>query len=188
MPKLIFNYGCMAAGKSSTLLIKAYQFRQNGKRVQILRPSVDTRTESGKVSSRIGIKAEALCVSREAFIADVIDADDIDILLVDESNFFTVGQIEQLADLVDTCGLQVMCFGLMSDFEGKLFDSSKRLVELANRLDEQVSMCEVGGCGKKATMHIRLTAETEQFVCGDDIYKSVCRKCWKRLTKEKATC
>lgn len=180
MAKLIFNHGCMAAGKTATLLIKEYQFKNNGQEVLVLRPTTDTRASDGFVESRLGLKAQAVGIAPDDNIARKVKhrLSYTDIILVDEVNFFEPDQVEDLAYIVDKWNIQVMCFGLMSDFEGELFPASKRLVELADRLDEQVSMCEIKGCGKKATMHKRLTEDTAKIVCGDGIYKSVCRKCW----------
>ncbi|MCP4266588.1 MAG: thymidine kinase [Candidatus Brocadiaceae bacterium] len=185
MAKLIFNHAVMAAGKSATLIQKAYQFRRNGQRVVVLQPQVDTRGSEGKVESRLGISTEALCIAPEDVIREQFDVSEVDIILIDEVNFFTEDQIEELSDIVDYDKVQCICYGILSDFKGDLFNASKRLVELADRLDEQVSMCEMGnGCNKKATLHVRLSSDTAQIVCGDSIYKSVCRKCWKMFNNK----
>lgn len=175
MGKMIFTHGVMSSGKSSILIQKAYQFNECGRRVQVIRPHIDTRSNPDKVESRIGISWDATAICATDSITEFhANVPKYDVLLVDEAQFFTKSQIEELASIADS-GILVIAFGLMVDFKGKLFDGSKRLVELADRLDELPSMCE---CGKKATMHVRLTNQTEQVVCGDDIYKSVCRKCF----------
>lgn len=175
MGKMIFTHGVMSSGKSSILIQKAFQFNECGRKVEVIRPIIDTRTEQDKVESRIGIEWDATAICPSDSITEFhASIPKYDVLLVDEAQFFTPEQIEELASIADS-GILVIAFGLLTDFEGRLFDGSKRLVELSDRLDELPSMCE---CGKKATMHVRLTAETDQIVCGDDIYKSVCRKCF----------
>lgn len=174
--KLIFNYGTMRCGKSALLIQKAYQFNETGKKVLVLKPALDTRSD--RVSSRIGISWPAISVSTSSSIVKLLENEVFDILMVDETNFLTSFHIDELAHIADTRNILVMAFGLKCDFEGVLFDSSKRLFELADRFDEMPSMCD---CGRKATKHVRLTNETEQFVVGDTIYKSVCRPCFKEL-------
>lgn len=176
--KLIFNYGTMRCGKSSLLIQKAYQFAEVGKTVLVLRPATDTRSPEGEVSSRIGISWPALNIQVGTDIGVALSEKIFDILLVDESNFFTAEQVDQLAEITEERGCMTIAFGLKCDFAGNLFDASKRLVELADRLDEMPSMCD---CGKKATKHFRLTEDTAQFVVGDEIYKSVCRSCFFKL-------
>lgn len=180
--KLIFMHGVMSAGKSSTLIQKAFQFTQCGKQVLVFRPIEDTRAASDKVVSRIGISWPAIPVCSDDNLLEIFEKEEgTDIILVDESNFFTEKQMDELADIADIHGKLVIAFGLKNDFAGSLFDSTRRLFELADRIDELPSMCTV--CGSKATHHYRKIESDEQFVVGDDIYMSVCRKCFKLLNK-----
>lgn len=178
--KLIYNYGTMRCGKSALLIQKAFQFNAAGREVVVLKPHVDTRGEQDTVTSRVGISWPAIGVAPDDNIYELLlDKHPVfDILLIDESNFFSVDQINQIAQVVESSGCMCIAFGLKCDFEGKLFDSSKRLFELADRFDEMPSMCD---CGKKATKHFRMTKDTAQFVVGDEIYKSVCRSCFRKL-------
>lgn len=171
--KLIFNHGTMRSGKSALLIQKAYQFTEAGRKVLVLKPSIDTRNEN--VSSRIGISWPALSVSTDTSIIKLVEGLQFDILMVDEANFLTPSHIDELAAIADARNILVMAFGLKCDFEGILFDSSTRLFELADRFDEIPSMCD---CGRKATKHVRMTDEKSQFVVGDKIYRSVCRPCF----------
>lgn len=180
MGKLIYTHGVMSSGKSALLCQKNYQFSEAGYNVLVLKPSLDTR--DGKVTSRIGLSVECLIIEEGQLPSDVvtdfIDHEDKypDIILVDEAQFLNGEQVEDLARIAHNADIMVMAFGLKCDFEGKLFEGTQHLFALANRSDELAAMCD---CGRKATMHIRLTNQTEQVVCGDmDIYKSVCTKCF----------
>ena len=184
MGKIIYNYGVMSSAKTLMLTVKAFQFKQNGHKVVVLKPSFDTRSGKDKVESRAGLSCDAVSISKDANIIEVLKLEnklDFDILLVDESQFFTVDQVNQLVEIADNDNKFVMAYGLLTDFEGKLFDASKRLVEVADRMEELKAMCEIEECGSKATHHVRLTTQTEQCIVGDDMYKSTCRKCWYKL-------
>lgn len=183
--KLIFKHGVMESGKSAELLMKAYLFREKGKVVTILKPSLDTRDSQGVLTSRVGIESECTMVCPE----DIITLTKLmtnhkvpDIILVDESQFLQERQVDELAILVDTFGILCIAYGLKCDFSGHLFPASRRFIELADRIDEAPSMCK---CGRKATMHHRTIASEEQILCGDtDIYESVCRPCFMKLTEK----
>lgn len=182
MGKLIFKHGTMEAGKSAELLMKNFNFQQKGKYVTILKPSVDTRDPKGILTSRVGLNAYCVMLGPDASVRDVISSHGTsvltDVILVDESQFLSEAQVTELARVVDANNILCIAYGLKNDFSGHLFSGSKRLLELADRIDEAPSMCE---CGRKATMHLRLTSSKEQVVCGDDIYKSVCRPCFNKV-------
>jgi thymidine kinase len=170
----------MRCGKSALLIQKAFQFNAAGRRVVVLKPSTDTRSGEGVVESRIGISWPCITVSPDTNIFKLLLGRKMvfDVLLVDEINFLTTTQINQIAHVVQGTGCMCLAFGLKCDFEGKLFDASKRLFELADRFDEMPSMCD---CGSKATKHFRVSGEIAQFVVGDEIYRSVCRGCFIKL-------
>lgn len=181
--KLIFTHGVMEAGKSAELLMKAYLFREKGKRVVVIKPSLDTREPSGVLSSRVGISSPCLSISPEHDIQATLRhygyLSDTDVILVDEAHFLQESQVEALARLVDSWGCLCIAYGLKCDFSGHLFPATRRFIELADRIDEAPSMCK---CGKKATMHIRKVPSQEQILCGDtDIYESVCRRCFMKF-------
>lgn len=180
----------MAAGKSLSLLKIADSYRRTNKRVMILTSSLDTRSGSNKVSSRIGISADAISVSPQADITAVINralatttfSDGSPIwpscILVDEAEFLAPKQVADLAAIVDSHDVPVVCFGLKTDFRGKLFPGSAALLELADKIEEVKSVCS--WCGHKATMNLRLANgravyNGEQIQIGDSEYVSVCR-------------
>ena len=190
MAQLYFKYGTMAAGKSLSLLKIADSYRRTNKRVMILTSSLDTRSGSNKVSSRIGISEDAISVSPQADITVVINralatttfSDGSPIwpscILVDEAEFLAPKQVADLAAIVDNHDVPVICFGLKTDFRGKLFPGSEALLELADKIEEVKSVCS--WCGHKATMNLRLANgravyNGAQIQIGDSEYVSVCR-------------
>lgn len=181
MGKLIFKHGVMDSGKSAELLMKAYLFNEKGKKVAVLKPSLDTREATGTLSSRIGISSPCVVITPEDSIQAALKwFKDLDIILVDEAQFLQEHQVDGLASIVDSRDVLCMAYGLKCDFSGHLFPASRRFIELADRIDEAPSMCK---CGRKATMHYRRVASQEQVLCGDtDIYESVCRPCYMKLT------
>jgi thymidine kinase len=182
--KLIFKHGVMEAGKSAELLMKAFLFREKGKHVTILKPTLDTRDPQGILTSRVGIQSKCAMVGPEDVIHSVLarEACIPDIILVDEAHFLQERQVEQLTEYVDIKGILCIAYGLKNDFSGHMFNATRRFMELADRIDEAPSMCK---CGRKATMHIRKVASQEQVLCGDtDIYESVCRPCFMKFHGE----
>lgn len=182
MKKLYFFYGAMNAGKSAHILMKAHIAEEQGKKTLILKPKKDTR-DLGVVKSR------AIKDSKKAYIFD----DNIDlyklitdinpnIIFVDEVNFLNPKQIDCLADITIKHNIPVLCFGLLVDFKGELFESSKRLIELADSFENIFSECDF--CKNKATHHLRKINDRyvfngESILVGDtDTYNSVCRKCF----------
>lgn len=184
--KLIFKHGVMEAGKSAELLMKAFLFREKGKQVTILKPSLDVRDPQGILTSRVGIQSECTMVCPEDSIYGVVsnygEHKIPDIILIDEAHFLQERQVDELAHLVDSCGRLCIAYGLKCDFSGHMFPATRRFMELADRIDEAPSMCK---CGRKATMHIRKVPSQEQILCGDtDIYESVCRPCFMKFHGE----
>ena len=178
----------MNASKSLNLLSIAHNYQELGRNVVILTPSIDDRYGVGKVTSRAGLSKEALIITPQTSILDLILSLDsnkkIDCVLVDELHFYTVTQVEQLAELADEYDITVMCFGLLVNFKGELFIASKRLIELADKLEEIKTLC--CDCDNKATMILKYKDGVPVFdgeeieVGGNDTYKSVCRKCWMK--------
>ena len=185
MAKLYFYYSAMNAGKTTTLLQSAHNYRERGMRVAILTPRLDDRAGSGVVASRIGLRAEAVAFDRhddlERWVRDDIAAHGkLDCVLVDEAQFLTRAQVWQLSDVVDALRIPVLCYGLRTDFRGELFAGSARLLAIADALIELKSVCT---CGRKATMNLRVDAQghavrdgQQTEIGGNDRYVALCRR------------
>jgi thymidine kinase len=186
MAKLYFNYSSMNAGKSTVLLQAAYNYEERGMNTLLLIAAFDDRGGKGRIASRIGLAAEADVFSAEndvfAHVSRAHEAKRLDAVLVDEAQFLTEQQVWQLAKVADELRIPVMCFGLRTDFQGKLFPGSAVLLALADNLKEIKTIC---WCGRKATMVARLDGdgqiveEGDQVVIGgNETYVSLCRKHW----------
>src|SRR3546814_243007 len=141
MAKLYFYYSAMNAGKTTTLLQSAHNYRERGMRVAILSPRLDDRAGSGKVASRIGLSAEATGFDHDADLLDWTNADiaahgRLDCLLVDEAQFLRKPQVWQLSEVVDRLRIPVLCYGLRTDFRGELFEGSQYLLAWADEISE----------------------------------------------------
>lgn len=191
--KLYFYHGAMSSSKTLRLLSTAYGFEEKGMQVMVLKPSADTRDGDGVIRSRAGLERKCVMVSEDIDLFKAIKAYDnvlssqfekLKWVLIDECQFLTEAQVDQLSDVVDYLDINVMCYGLRTDFRSKLFPASKRLFELADTIEEVKSMCE---CGHgKAMINARfdpngnIITEGEQvLVGGDELYTALCRKCWK---------
>jgi thymidine kinase len=188
MAKLYFNYSSMNAGKSTVLLQAAYNYQERGMTTLLLIAAFDERAGKGRIASRIGLAADADVFSAKddvfSHILKAGEAGRIDAVLVDEAQFLTEDQVWQLARVADELRIPVMCFGLRTDFQGKLFPGSAALLALADNLKEIKTIC---WCGRKATMVARLDAdgriveEGDQVVIGgNETYVSLCRNHWSR--------
>lgn len=188
MSKLYFRYGAMGSGKTIDLLKVAYNYRERNQEVVIYTSSIDDRYGVGKVTTRIGIDSDARTFAKDTNIFNEIKDLDFkpDCVLVDESQFLTKEQVSELSDVVDYLDIPVICYGLRSDFRLNFFEGSEALMEIADKIEEIKTICE---CGRKATINMRLvngvpTTEGEKILIGgNESYKAVCRKCYKRLTK-----
>jgi len=185
--KLYFYYGAMGAAKTSQLLITNFNYLEKGMNSILITPAIDDRHQKGIIKSRIGIEAKADIVTYKQTnifkeIVQFSKSKTIDVIIVDEVQFLTVKQINQLSDIVDDLNIPVLCFGLKSDFKNKLFTGSKRLIELTDTIIEIKTMCH---CGKKATCNMRINDGkaikngSQIQIGGNESYIAVCRKCWK---------
>lgn len=187
MSKLYFRYGAMGSGKTIDLLKVAYNYKERGQKVIIFTAKIDNRYEVGKITTRIGIQADALTFDNETnFYRQIKQLEEKpDCILIDESQFLNRKQVLQLSDVVDFLDIPVICYGLRSDFQMKFFTGSGPLMEMADKVEEIKTICE---CGKKATINMRMingiptTTGSQVLIGGNDSYKSVCRKCYKKLT------
>lgn len=188
MAKLYFKYGAMGSSKSAQALITKFNYEELGMKVWLIKPSIDTRDGAGIIKSRIGLKEEAQVITPEQDIVEEYrKAGKYDVIISDESQFFTPEQIDQLRTLVDEEDLPVLCFGLRTDFLTHFFPGSQRLMELADSLTEIKTVCS---CGRKATVNARIdeqgniiTHGDQVFLGGNDSYIAMCHKCWKKGQK-----
>ncbi|MBG6156495.1 thymidine kinase [Labrenzia sp. EL_159] len=188
MAKLYFNYSSMNAGKTTVLLQAAYNYEERGMNALLLIAAFDDRGGKGRIASRIGLAADADIFTAQDDVFDHVKATHqttpVDAVFVDEAQFLTEGQVWQLANVADKLRIPVMCFGLRTDFQGKLFPGSAALLALADNLREIKTIC---WCGRKATMVARLDGngrileEGDQVVIGgNETYVSLCRNHWSR--------
>ncbi len=186
MASLYFHYSTMNAGKSTQLLQVNFNYIERGMRCLLLTPSVDDRYGKKRITSRIGISAEAKTFNPQDNLLDkyIIDAsrDGMDAVLIDEAQFATPNQVWEMAVAVDKLNIPVLAFGLRTDFQGKLFPGSAALFEIADELRELRTVCH---CGKRATMVLRKdkngkpTFKGEQVqIGGNDTYVALCRRHW----------
>lgn len=189
MAKLYFNYATMNAGKSTMLLQASYNYRERGMRTAIFIASLDERAGRGRISSRIGLQADAIAFDAGDDLYALVETlredgnGPIACVFVDEAQFLSEGQVWQLARIADRLGIPVMAYGLRTDFQGRLFPGSYALLAIADELREVRTICH---CGRKATMVVRLDAEgkvvkqgAQVEVGGNDKYVSYCRRHWE---------
>lgn len=183
MAQLYYRYSTMNAGKSIELIKVAYNYEERGKKVLVLVPSVDDRYGVGVISSRIGISREAIAVNDELNILDLFMKENkkgkIDCVLVDECQFLKKHHVQELIEIVDSCEVPVLAYGLKNDFKNELFEGSYYMLVYADKIEEIKTIC---WCGRKATMVARVAngkfvKTGEQIVIGgNDMYISLCRK------------
>ena len=184
MAKLYFYYSAMNAGKSTSLLQSAYNYKERGMRPYIMSAAIDNRYSVGKVTSRIGLEAEAYLFHKEDNLFKILSEENkkqgINCVLIDESQFLSRDQVKQLAIAVDDLDIPVLCYGIRTDFRGELFPGSQHLLAWADNLIELKTICH---CGSKATMVVRtdekgnIINDGDQVVIGgNDRYQSMCRK------------
>lgn len=183
MAQLYYRYSTMNAGKSIELIKVAYNYEERGKNVLVLAPSVDDRYELGYITSRIGISRKAYVVDSETNILELFmeksKEKQIDCVLVDECQFLKKHHVQELVEIVDSCDVPVLAYGLKNDFKNELFEGSYYMLVYADKIEEIKTIC---WCGRKATMVARVvdgrfvkTGE-QIMVGGNDMYVSLCRK------------
>ncbi|GAA5067918.1 thymidine kinase [Lysobacter panacisoli] len=196
MAKLYFYYSAMNAGKTTTLLQSAHNYRERGMRVAILTPRLDDRAGSGTVASRIGLRADGIAFEREDDLEAIVHRDiarsgALNCVLVDEAQFLTKAQVWQLSEVVDSLRIPVLCYGLRTDFRGELFEGSQYLLAWADELSEIKTICHTG---KKATMVVRVDEQGRAVregpqveIGGNDRYVSVSRAEYKKVMRGEGT-
>ena len=187
MAKLYFYYSSMNAGKSTALLQSSYNYRERGMHTLILAPDLDDRYGVGKVTSRIGLEAEATTFKSDEdlykLICGKMEEEPLHCVLVDEAQFLSKEQVFQLGEVTDELNIAVLAYGIRTDFQGEPFPGSQYLLAWADNLKELKAICF---CGNKATMVIRLNEEgnaitqgSQVEIGGNDLYVSMCRKHFK---------
>ena len=187
MAKLYFKYGVMGSSKSAQALITKFNYEEQGMRVWLIKPASDTRDGKNIIRSRIGLEEKGDAVGQEVNLFGVFqerEKEFYEVIIVDEAQFLTPEQVEELRDIVDVYNVPVLCFGLRTDFRTKLFPGSARLFELADSISELKMVC---ACGKKAAVNARLDQEghvitqgEQVFLGGNESYRPMCYRCWKK--------
>lgn len=186
MAKLYFYYSAMNAGKSTSLLQSDYNYRERGMNTLLFTAGFDDRYGTGKITSRIGLQAEAVVYDElfdflEYMENYLVDGESVGCILVDEAHFLTKEHVQQLSDICDYLDIPVLAYGIRTDFRGELFSGSQYLLAWADKLSEIKTICH---CGRKASMNLRINEKGEvvsegaQVHIGHD-YVPVCRKHFK---------
>ena len=189
MAKLYFKYGAMGSAKTAQALITKYNYEENGMTVWLIKPAADKRDGETVLRSRVGLESKAEALGPEADVAELLlHRGKVDVIIVDECQFMTAEQIDQLRAIVDVYDIPVLCYGLRTDFLSTLFEGSRRLFEVADTITEIRAICD---CGAKATTNARIDAngyivtEGDQLLLGgNDRYMAMCHKCWIRDIQE----
>ena len=185
MAKLYFKYGAMGSSKTAQALITKYNYEENDMRVWLIKPSADTRDGAATLRSRIGLEAQVDVITPAIDVYRLFGETrqgSCDVIIVDECQFLVPEQIDQLRAIVNDFSVPVLCFGLRTDFQTKLFPGSRRLMELADVIEEIKTMCD---CGAKATVNARIDSEghivtqgAQVVLGGNDSYIAMCHKCY----------
>ncbi len=190
MAKLYFKYGAMGSSKTAQALITKYNYEENDMKVWLIKPSADTRDGVATLRSRIGLEAQVEVMVPQTNIYEHFrahQAGKCDVVIVDECQFLTKEQIDQLRAIVDDFDIAVLCFGLRTDFQTHLFPGSLRLMEVADAIQEIKTMCD---CGAKATVNARInngyivTEGAQVVLGGNDSYIAMCHRCYVRGIRE----
>ena len=192
MSKLYFFYGAMNSGKTTRILQCAYNYEEQGMKPIIMKPKIDTKGDE-YIVSRIGSKRKVdFLIETKANIYDIIveKYTNVDLIIVDEAQFLTEKQVNQLMDVVVDLDISIMCFGLRTDFLGNSFPGARRLLDIAHELNEVKTICE---CGHKAMFNVRLIDGKVQTE-GDSVaidgeekvtYTVACARCFRLKTHKK---
>ena len=187
MAKLYFSYSTMNAGKSTVLLQASHNYGERGMKTMLFTAELDNRSKVGNISSRIGLSEKASTFNNDDNLFSSVEKrlkkDKISCVFIDEAQFLTDKQVWELSDVVEILNIPVMCFGLRTDFQGKLFEGSSTLLAIADELKEIKTICH---CGKKANMVVRVDSNGKVIkegaqieIGGNEKYISLCRKHWK---------
>ena len=191
MAKLYFKYGAMGSSKTAQALITKYNYEENDMSVWLIKPSADTRDGADILRSRIGLQAAVEVMTPDMNIFDCFTKTQkgkCNVVIVDECQFMTMEQVDQLRAIVNEYAVPVLCFGLRTDFQTKPFPGSMRLMELADVIEEIKTMCD---CGAKAIINARIdstghivTQGAQVLLVGNDSYIAMCHRCYVQGIKE----
>ena len=191
MAKLYFRYGVMGSSKSAQALITKFNYEEQGMRVWLIKPAADTRYGTDIVRSRIGLEQKGDVITEDMNLYEIFrdrEKEFNDVIIADEAQFLTPEHIEQLRDIVDHYNVPVFCFGLRTDFRTKMFPGSARLFELADSVSELKTVCT---CGGKAMVNARIdgngnivTEGAQIMLGGNESYRPMCYKCWKKAQQK----
>ncbi len=200
MADLVFYYGAMGCSKTANALMTRFQYLDKGLKVWLVKPDIDTRddaknldgTRIALIKSRVGIQAVSDIIKQtesfyQLFKERTCKGESTDLIVIDEAQFLTENQVDELKDIAETMNIPVYCYGLRTDFKTKLFAGSKRLFEICSRAVELESVCE---CGKPAIINAKfnngklVTHGAQVDIGGDEKYRALCYSCWKKLASE----
>lgn len=173
---LIFRYGTMGSSKTANAIMHAWDYEHRGLKILFVKPSMENRDGINLIKSRIGLSRE--CILWDTFIKK--DLSKINKIIIDEAQFLTKENIDYLADLVDKLNIDIICYGLRTDFQLHFFEGSQRLFEIADKLEELETTC---WCGCKAIVNARINEDgniikdgNQIMLGGNDKYIALCRK------------
>lgn len=190
MAKLYFKYGAMGSSKTANALITKFNYEERGMKVWLLKPAMDDRDGKDIIKSRIGLACRCFVVTPETNIVNEYEKLSVyDAVIVDEAQFLTPKQIDELRYIVDNMNVPVLCFGLRTDFLTHVFPGSLRLLEIADSISEIKTICR---CGSKATVNARIdeqgnviTDGEQVLIGGNDSYEAMCYSCYMKKIKSK---
>lgn len=180
MAKIYFRYGAMNSSKTANALMVAYNYEERGQKALLVKPDTDDREgREAVISSRIGIRMPAVFLSDfNQMGVEVLK--DYACVIIDEAQFLSEAEVDRLVIIADDLNIPVICYGLRADFRGQLFEGSRRLLTVADTIEEMKTVC---WCGKKATCNARLSESGEMIADGPQVllggnerYTSLCRK------------
>ncbi len=186
MSKLYFRYGAMGASKTANALMVQYNYEERKQKALIFKPEIDSRDGKTIIKSRIGLNKDAIVISKKTNVFEVVkkmrEKEKIHCVIVDEAQFLSKKNVEELTEIVDDLKIPVIAYGLRTDFRGDLFEGSMWLLAWADTIEEIKTVCF---CSKKATMNARISdgkvvKKGEQIkIGGNESYIALCRKHWK---------
>ena len=182
MGKIIFKYGCMGAGKSLDIINTSSKLELKSIKHQVLKTGIGGKT-NGKIKSRTGLEIDCRYINNKQYMFEIIDIES-KFILIDESQFLTKYQVNEIVYFANKYDITFICYGLRTDYLTNLFEGSKRLFEVADVLEEIPMICE---CGNNATVNARLDSENNIIIDENDgqiktreerKYVSMCKKCY----------
>ena len=188
MAKLYFRYGTVGSAKTLNLLAVAHNYRQQNKEVSLIKPEMDTRFGRDMIKSRAGLEKQADILVKGDTVLKIEDFKGVSCILVDEVQFLSESIIDQLRNITQVLDIPVICYGLRSDFKSRLFEGSKRLMELADSVEEIKSTCNF--CDKKSVMNLKhvngiATVDGPSIQLGaEEMYFPTCYRCYKEQVND----